>query len=511
MPNDDCPRVVNSHWIKDGIKGVLENAGRVVNGFWGCIPLPGFVPNDAKYGIDLGNLKYSETELLRIASSWRDFNDRSDRVIRYLVGCNPHLKATFDRMDDATRRVFYKRLREDQQFNWCLKKYPGIELADERMQPGLDALYASDSVARDKIRNVGSSVGGLIIHLLALWVSGKNNPDSQRNRMDRAPGPVDPNRLPISGADALGLGASYGASVAANRFLYGTYESFELFDEQQAKLQGERTSRLLKDTIEKVVSEHEEGVNLPRGSRRGGGIVHCVSVDPGESPSEADSEALRKIKYGQTGCTSVCGTQRKTAVETCLREFYTPAYSEEDNRMCEQAGPFKSKEALTSEYTDLARRGIYQHERDWRRDQRLEFGECKDPAEENFNAYPGGHADAINHLGGFSEKGLNFGEKLDSIFHKRFKSSGAGFRRNNCRYNDFPGPLLEEENPPYESTNFQCEDGPQDPSDDLGDLNSVSVYSPNIKPISNADLVEMLQDLRNAVSSLDCEDPGKKE
>ena len=108
-------------------------------------------------------------------------------------------------------------------------------------------------------------------------------------------------------------------------------------------------------------------------------LVKCVSVDPDDSPtidasSEMYSESLKKLKLGETGCTSVCGTQPKSAVDKCLSQTRTPSYSSEDNQYCESLGQFKSEDALTSDYMDEARQGIFRHEKNWREDQRAENG-----------------------------------------------------------------------------------------------------------------------------------------
>ena len=495
MPNNERIKAVDPGWTKEVLKTAGYTINKMLDKAWGLIPISGFVQNDAKYGVNLGELKYSEKELLRIASSWDNFMDRSDRVVSYLMKCNPHLKDTFGRMDLATKRMFYRRLKEDRQFNWCLNKYPEIELADSQMQPGLNGLHVSDSVTRDKFRNkyISSPLGGVIIWLLAAHNSGGN----VRSQMDKAPSGSKP---PIMGAEALGL-TTAAFNMAANSALYGTYESHQLYTQQRAEEQAKKTSRLLKDNIDKLVSEHEDGPNLARGKKRGGGIVECVSIESDESPSAANSKTFRKIQNGQTGCTSVCGTQSETSVTGCLDRSRTPEFSAEDNDMCEKAGPFKSKNALVSEYTGMARRGVYKHERDWREDQKLEFnGECKDPSEGNFNAYPGGKADLINHEGGISDPDATMAEKFDSLFHKRFMSSGKGFQKKNCRFDEFPGPELEEDRP-YVATNLKCEDSPQDPSD--------AVYSPKIKAISNRDLVTLMTNLQEALYNLGVEESGR--
>ena len=116
MPNEELKVV----WTKP----LVESAQKLLNKVWAVAP--GCSPNDAKYGIDLGGLVYSEKELLRIASESHSFSDRAERITNYLAQCNPNLAKRISRMSAVTKRLFYNELSDDKQFNWCLDKYPGI-------------------------------------------------------------------------------------------------------------------------------------------------------------------------------------------------------------------------------------------------------------------------------------------------------------------------------------------------------------------------------------------------
>jgi hypothetical protein len=130
MPNEE----LKAGWTKP----LVESARKILNGVWGVVP--GCSPNDAKYGINLGDLVYSKKELLRIASENPGLvlhQQRAERVTNYLAQCNPDLEKSFSRLNAVTKRLFYNELRDDKQFSWCLDKYPGIELGAKHMQPGV--------------------------------------------------------------------------------------------------------------------------------------------------------------------------------------------------------------------------------------------------------------------------------------------------------------------------------------------------------------------------------------
>ena len=180
MPSNK-ENIVDSRWTKP----LIEAARRVYNKIFGLTS--GYISNDAKYGFDLGSLKYSQNELLRIASQSHNFADRAERVTNYLVACNPHLKESVGRMNSVTKRLFYKRLSDDTQFNWCLDKYPEIEFGDSHMRPGLGGLHILDSVSRDIYRkkSISSPLGAILLFFLhshARREEDLNNP-SQRDLM----------------------------------------------------------------------------------------------------------------------------------------------------------------------------------------------------------------------------------------------------------------------------------------------------------------------------------------
>ena len=81
MPNEE----LKVGWTKP----LVESAQKLLNKVWAVAP--GCSPNDAKFGIDLGGLVYSEKELLRIASESHSFSDRAERITNYLAQCNPNL------------------------------------------------------------------------------------------------------------------------------------------------------------------------------------------------------------------------------------------------------------------------------------------------------------------------------------------------------------------------------------------------------------------------------------
>lgn len=478
------------HSRKDILDSLLFNAERIWNSFFGLLPFPGCNSNDAKFGIRLGDLKYSKEILLRLAEQGPDFNQRAKLITDYLVSCNPHLEKTIRRMDLQTKRLFYKRLSDDLQFDWCLDNYPEIELADSHMRPGLSGLHISDSVARDKINNkyVAPPLGALLLFLL--WNSeSKGDPNSAANLFKKAP-PLDDSRPPLNDAAAFGLQAS-GINYAAQTFFYGTHESHETYQQQKSKEQAKKTARLLQRNVEKVVSEHKESIVLPRD--KGKGTIKCINIESANSPSVETSEALRKIRSGETGCSSICGTQSDTAVDQCLKNS-RKKFSIKDNNQCEDAGPFRSEEALKSRYFDEARQGVYEHERTWRRDQKLDplFNkQCKEPLEGNFNPWPGSSIDKT------VERGL----------HKKFASNGENFNKG-CKLESFPGPALDKEQSeisfdqlPY----LTCEDN-QKVGISAQDIFAQQPYDPDQQTISGEALNSMLQELSRSIldSDEDC-------
>ena len=462
MPNEE----LKVGWTKP----LVESAQKLLNKVWAVAP--GCSPNDAKYGIDLGGLVYSEKELLRIASESRSFSDRAERVTNYLAQCNPNLAKRISRMSAVTKRLFYNELSDDKQFNWCLDKYPGIELGAKHMQPGVRGLHIADSVSRDNFRKkyLTSPLGAILLFLL--HSGAKENPvePSQRGLMASQPA-RDPSRVPFMDSGGLlgGLGGT--ANLLFNQFFYGTYDSFDTYALQKAEEQAKVTAGLLRERVDDVVQQHKN----VRISSHGKHMVKCVSIDPEDSPtadvsSKMHSEALMKLRSGETGCTSICGTQPKVAVEGCLSQTYTPSYSSEDNQYCESLGQFKSEDALRSNYMAEARQGLFRHEKIWRQDQRIENGgECKEPMDGNFNPFPGAEIDKRSDFGGSPGQ---------------FMSDGVDFKKG-CR---LPSVHMEFQHEPQES--LVCtDDQPDQP------------YTPNIQAIESDELIRGLNELSKLLAS----------
>lgn len=443
MPNEE----LNLGWTRP----LVQNAQKLLNSIWGIIP--GCLSNDAKYGIDLGDLVYSEKELLRRASESLSFSDRAERVTSYLAECNPKLKKHISRMDSISKRLFYNELSDDKQFSWCLEKYTSIELGAKHMQPGVRGLHIADSVSRDrwKKKYLTSPLGAILLVLLNMKSKGSPSELSQRELMGSMPA-QDTSRVPFMDSAALGIGGSAG-NLLFNQFFYGTYDSFDTYAQQKAEEQAKVTARLLRERVDEVVKEHKV-VHL---SSHGKHIVRCVGIEPEDSPnvdpsSKMYSESLSKLRSGHTGCTSVCGTQHKIAIDGCLSQTYTPKYSPEENQHCESLGEFKSEDALRSGYMAEARQGVFHHERTWRADQRLENdGECKEPMHENFNPYPGNEFDTRDY-------------SADSRGH--FVSNGVGFKKG-CRL-----PNLHKEAPHEAPESLVCKD-------DMLDQQSREIITPN--------------------------------
>jgi len=97
----------------------------------------------------LSSLKYSQKKLLRLTFQSHSFNDRAEQIMNYLVSYNPHLEKRIGQMNSITKRLFYKEVRDDAQFDWYLNQYPELKLYQTYMQPGLSGLHISDSVSRD--------------------------------------------------------------------------------------------------------------------------------------------------------------------------------------------------------------------------------------------------------------------------------------------------------------------------------------------------------------------------
>ena len=415
MPNE----YLKSGWTKP----IIERAQKILNAVWGVVP--GCSPNDGKYGINLGDLVYSEKELLRIASETPLFVDRAERITTYLAQCNPDLKKTFNRMNKITKRLFYGQLKDDKQFSWCLEKYPGIELGSKHMEPGVRGLHIADSVSRDEFRKkyLTSPLGGILLFLLHMEGKEKSGELSQRQLMASLP-PLDQSRLPFMDSAAIGgLGAA--TNLLFNQAFYSTYASFDNYALQKAEEQARITAGILRERLDEVVQQHKN-VRL---SSYNNHMVKCISVNSDDSPtvetsSKMHSESLTKLTLGETGCTSICGTQHKIAVEGCLNQTLTPPYSFDDNQHCESLGEFKSEEALKSDYMSEARQGVFHHEKTWRQDQRNEnAGECKEPLDGNFNPYPGIEIDKRGGpLGQFMSEGADYkkGCRLPSI-HTEFQ------------------------------------------------------------------------------------------
>ena len=119
---------ITTKWMQP----LIESAGSLYNKVFGLLPF--CIPNDAKYQVDLGDLKYSQKELLRLASQSPSFDAQAESITDYLVACNPHLKESISQMNMITKRLFFNQLADDQQFEWCLKKYSGIDISDSHMQ-----------------------------------------------------------------------------------------------------------------------------------------------------------------------------------------------------------------------------------------------------------------------------------------------------------------------------------------------------------------------------------------
>ena len=462
MPNEE----LKVGWTKP----LVESAQKLLNKVWAVAP--GCSPNDAKYGIDLGGLVYSEKELLRIASESHSFSDRAERITNYLAQCNPNLAKRISRMSAVTKRLFYNELSDDKQFNWCLDKYPGIELGAKHMQPGVRGLHIADSVSRDNFRKkyLTSPLGAILLFLL--HSGAKENPvePSQRGLMASQPA-RDPSRVPFMDSGGL-LGGGFGtANLLINQFFYGTYDSFDTYALQKAEEQAKVTAGLLRERVDDVVQQHKN----VRISSHGKHMVKCVSTDPDDSPtsdvsSKMYSESLMKLRSGKTGCSSICGTQSKVAVEGCLSQTYTPSYSSEDNQHCESLGQFQSEDALRSNYMAEARQGLFRHEKTWREDQRIENGgECKEPMDGNFNPFPGAEIDKRIDSGGSPGQ---------------FMSDGVDFKKG-CR---LPSVHTEFQHEPQES--LVCKDDQPD-----------QPYTPNIQAIESDELIIGLNELSRLLAS----------
>lgn len=479
----------SDYFTRKSIDNVLFTAEKIWNNIFGLLPFTNCHSNDAKFGVDLGDLKYSKDVFLRLASQSPNFEERTHLLVNYLAKCNPDLKEVLGRMDLETKMLFYERLSEDNQFGWCFEKYPELELANPHMQPGLSGLHVADSVTREKRNNkiVSVPLGAIIVFLLRQSLP-ESGPNSAGNLFSKAP-PQDPSRPPLM--DSLGFGLSgAAASYAGQALLYGTHESFEEYEKQKAKEQAKLTSRLLQDNVQKVVSEHDdaESILLPRNGEKG--AIKCINVEKGNSPSVETSETLRKITNGQTGCTSVCGTQSDLAVKECLKNSRTPEFSIRDNEQCEALGPYKSEDALKSHYVSEARKGVYDHETTWRRDQKrdpLFNGQCVEPADSKFNPWSGSSKNKIKDQGGY----------------KTFASNGANYNKG-CKLVEFPNPYLVEEHGKIsfdQLKNLKCEDTFET------ELFGKQSYNPNQQIISSEELNLMLHQLRNSISNKGCPDP----
>ena len=214
---------------------------------------------------------------------------------------------------------------------------------------------------------------------------------------------------------------------------------------------------------------------IVRSSSHNKHLVKCVSIDPDDSPSVDNSskmysESLRRLRSGETGCISVCGTQPKDAVDVCLRQTYTPPYSFEDDQHCESLGQFKSEDALRSDYMDEARRGLFCHERTWRGDQKFKTGgECKKPMQGNYNPYPSDKIDRRAYFGDHPRK---------------FISDGADLKKG-CR-----SPILHKEYQQGFQESLICRDNPVD-----------KPCTPNIEAINNDELIMGLKELSKLLSA----------
>lgn len=289
MPTEE----LRSGWTKQ----LVEKAGILLNGIWSVIPR--CTSNDAEYGIDLGDLVYSENELLRIASQSRSFSDRAERVTNYLARCNPSLQKRISEMNAVTKRLFYNHLSDDKQFSWCLNKYRGIELGEKHMQPGVRGLHLADSVSRDKWRKkyLSSPLGAILIVFLHMQVKDKppGGELTQRELMGKQP-PLDSTRVPMMDSAGIGLTGGLG-NLMLQEFFHGTYQSFDSYASQKAQRQAEKTANLLRERVDDVLQEHKI-VHLSSHDKR---MVKCVSIDPDNSPnvdtsSKMYSESLCKIK-----------------------------------------------------------------------------------------------------------------------------------------------------------------------------------------------------------------------
>jgi len=462
------------------------HARRFFSKLLGQLPFPWSwcMTNDAKFGLDLGDLKYSQEVISYLAQSVKNREERAQLIVSYLSACNPNLEKSLSRMSLETKRSFFTRLSDDQQFNWCLQTYPDIELGYHHMQPGLNGLHVSDSVTRDNQNNKlsGSAIAFIIMYLLR--VPGSKQPDDSTVNLFKKALPQDPSRPGAANARDLGLTGAF-ANFIAQTFFYRTLESHKKYLNQKSKEQAERTIRLLQQNVQKVVSEHTERVFLPRG--HGGGQVECISILPENSPSVETSVALRRLKSGHTGCTSICGTQTDVAVKECLKGSHTSEYSHQENLLCEAVGPFKTEAALKNHYLGEAREGVYTHESQWRRDQKndpLFNKQCKKPLEGNFNFYPESSVDKI------SEEGP----------YQKFASRGDNFNKG-CSLAEFPNPNLPDEGITSDRItldqiqDLRCEDNP-------GVDISQNSYNPNIEPISPEKLNSILQELRDSLSKL---------
>ena len=513
MPNYDQEDYYSKYYSRSFLDSLLHLTERIWNNVVGLLPFPNCHSDDSKFGLRLGELKYSRDVFLRLASESPDFDQRADLIINYLIACNPHLENTIGPMDQETRRRFFTRLTDDHQFDWCFNKYPNLELADTHMQPGLSGLHVSDSVRRDKRNNkyVSSPLGALLVFLLFNSApQGPGDPTSSAEMWKKAP-PMDSSRPPHNGAAALGL-SSHAANWIAQTSMYGVHESHEEYEHQKAKLQAERSARLLEHNADRVVSEHEKTLILE--SNHGKGTIKCISIEAQNSPSVETSETLRKLKSGETGCTSICGTQKEFAVKQCLKNsrkgeeldikdpfnIVKRLKEKHDNDQCEDAGPFKSEVALKNYYKDIGRQGVWEHEAAWRRDQRqdpLFNGECKEPQDGNFNPWPGSSIDKVKEV----ENKLGFR-------YKKFASNGVDFNKG-CKLESFPNPYAYEAGNAKISLvqlqNLKCED---DPGENLFAQNP---FKPNRHVISTEELSSMLQEFRNSLLKECKEDPFKFE
>jgi hypothetical protein len=122
---------------------LLYRARRFFSKLQGQLPFPWSwcMTNDAKFGLDLGDLKYSQEVISYLAQSVKNREERAQLIVSYLSACNPNLEKSLSRMSLETKRSFFTRLSYDQQLNWCLQTYPDIELGYHHMQPGLNGLH----------------------------------------------------------------------------------------------------------------------------------------------------------------------------------------------------------------------------------------------------------------------------------------------------------------------------------------------------------------------------------